>query len=233
MKKGFKIYAFVWAVFVVLFHAVCFTIPNETAGITKSDSNFLTGLVFIDLAFVGQLVCAYLGLKEEEIKKQFYNLSLITISYTGFILMLAAGTIAMVIPDVPNWIGVIVCMLILAFTVVSVINAKAVADIVGRTDEKIKTKTLYIKSLTVDAERLMASAKSNEIKEMTKQVYEKVRYSDPMSDDALTDVESQITLKFADFSDAVIKEDANAAKKLSGELMILIEDRNRKCKLLK
>ena len=54
-----------------------------------------------------------------------------------------------------------------------------------------------------------------------------------MSDDALTDVESQITLKFADFSDAVIKEDANAAKKLSGELMILIEDRNRKCKLLK
>lgn len=233
MNKRFKLYALVWAVFVILFHVICFVIPNEIAGMTKPDGNFLTGIIFIDLAFVGQLVCAYLGLKEEEIRKQFYNLSLITISYTGFILMLAAGTITMVIPDFPNWIGIIICMLILAFTAVSVIKAKAAADIAERVDEKIKTKTLFIKALTIDAGHLMASAKSDEVKEMTKKVYEKARYSDPMSDTGLSGVESQITLKFTDFSDAVAEDDRDTAKQLSDELVILMEDRNRKCKLLK
>jgi len=64
MSKGFKRYALVWAVLVLLFHIVCFVTPNEMAGMTKIDSNFFTGIAFIDLAFVGQLVCAYLALKE-------------------------------------------------------------------------------------------------------------------------------------------------------------------------
>lgn len=233
MNKKFKTYALVWIIFVVLFHGACFIMPNEIAGLTKPYRNFTTGIVFIDLAFIGQLICAYLGLKEENIKKHFYNISLIAISYTGLIIILAAGTITMIIPNLPNWIGILICMLAFAFTTVSIIKTKAAADIAEQVDRKIQTKTLFIKSLTIDAEQLMSSAKSDAAKKETKRVYEKIRYSDPMSDDALADIESQITSKFTDFCNAVNANDNGAATLSANELILLIEDRNKKCRLLK
>ncbi len=233
MSKGFKRYALVWAVLVLLFHIVCFVTPNEMAGMTKIDSNFFTGIAFIDLAFVGQLVCAYLALKEEEKKKRFYNLPLITISYTGLIVMLAAGAAVMMIPDLPNWIGILVCCLVLGFTAVSVIKAAAAADLAERTEENVSAKTLFIKTLSADAEQLLSSVRAADIKEDAKRVYEAVRYSDPMSDDVLVGIESEITRKFAQFSDAAAENRVDAAKQAADDLIILIGNRNQKCRVFK
>ena len=63
--------------------------------------------------------------------------------------------------------------------------------------------------------------------------YEAVRYSDPMSHDALSSVESQITVKFAELSEAVKTDDANKVTEIANEIIILVGDRNKKCKLLK
>lgn len=71
------------------------------------------------------------------------------------------------------------------------------------------------------------------IKTLANEVYEAIRYSDPMSIEALAGAEAQITVKFKEFSDAVIDDDYELSKALEKELLILIEDRNNKCKLLK
>ena len=118
------------------------------------------------------------------------------------------------------------------FGAISVIKAKAAADIVSDTDDKIKTQTLFIKSLTVDAEGLISRAKSEAVKAECKKVYEAIRYSDPMSSDALTGIESQITLKFNEFSNAVTSGTDNI-ETLANEVVILVGDRNKKCILLK
>ena len=59
------------------------------AGASKFVGAFWTGYIFITLAFIGQLVCSYFALKAESLQKMFYNIPLITISYTGLIVMLA------------------------------------------------------------------------------------------------------------------------------------------------
>ena len=138
----------------------------------------------------------------------------------------------MLIPDCPAWIAAIVCAAVFGFGAISVIKAKAAADIVSDTDDKIKTQTLFIKSLTVDAEGLISRAKSEAVKAECKKVYEAIRYSDPMSSDALTGIESQITLKFNEFSNAVTSGTDNI-ETLANEVVILVGDRNKKCILLK
>ena len=138
----------------------------------------------------------------------------------------------MVIPNLPNWVGIIVCLLILAFTAIAVVKAKAAADVVEKIDNKVKAQTLFIKSLTVDAESLLARVATLEAKDACKKVYEAVRYSDPMANDALAGVESQITLKFNEFSNAVTSG-ADSIGNLANELVVLIGDRNKKCKLVK
>ena len=87
--------------------------------------------------------------------------------------------------------------------------------------------------MTVDAETLLARAKSEEAKGACKKVYEAVRYSDPMSSEMLAGVEGQITIKFAALSNAVVEDNDEAIAATAEEVLILVKDRNSKCKLLK
>ena len=65
--------------------------------------------------------------------------------------------------------------------------------------------------LTIDADTLMAQAKSDGVKAECRKVYEAIRYSDPMSNDALASVEGKISAKFAELSAKVAELEAKPA----------------------
>ena len=233
MNKRFRTYAVIWAILFALFNVICFVAPNEIAGVSKFDGAFWTGYIFISLAFIGQLVCSCFAFKAESLQKMFYNIPLITISYTGLIVMLIVGALAMAIPNLPNWIGIIVCLAVLAFTAISVITAKAVGAIVSDIDEDVQAKTSFIKKITLDAENLVNRAKAPMLKKLCIKVYDAFRYSDPMSNKQLSDIENRIMEEFSMFTDAVLADDLNATESSADEVITLIEERNSKCKLLK
>lgn len=233
MKKNFKYYAIIWAILVAIFNVAAFVSPAKVGDMSKFGGAFWSGYIFIMIAFIGQLVTAYFAFQAKNAEKFFYNISLIRISWTGLILTIIVGTLCMVIPNLPNWVGIILCFVILGFNAISVVKATLAADLVSEIDQKVKVQTFFIKSLTVDAEGLLARAATDEIKAECKKVYEAVRYSDPMSNDALSATESQITLKFAELAEAVNASDVEAVKKAAREVMILVDDRNKKCRLLK
>lgn len=231
MKKNYKNYIVVWAVLVLMFNLIVFITPNEVAGVSKFHSSFWVGYIFITLTFITQLLVTLYSLKGN-IEKTFYNVPLISISFVTTIVMLVVGTVCMAVPIIPVWLGVILCAIVLAVAVVIGMQAKATADIVGGIDERIKNKTFFMKSLRVDVESLQARAENSEIANEMKKVWDAVRYSNPVSAEALSGIEAQITIKFADLADAVDKEDVQAVKKDSKELQILINDREKKSRLL-
>lgn len=232
MKKRFGIYAISWAVLLALFNVIAFVSPGWI-WFEKYDASFWVGYAFISVTFLGQLACAWFALKEESATKLFYKISLITASYTGLILTFVISGLCMLISPLPYWVGIILCAITLCFNVIAVVKASAAIDIVSGMDEKVKESTLFIKALTVDAESLMSRAKSEAMKAECKKVFEAVRYSDPMSNRALASVESQITIKFSQLSDAVVSDSIDAAEEYAKELVILIGERNSKCRLLK
>lgn len=232
MKKLFQKYLILWAVLFALFQVIAFVSPGWS-GVEKYTASFWIGYVGITIAFVGQLACTYFALKESDLQKTFYNISLITTSYTGLILTLIFGGLCMLLSLLPYWVGTILCAAALAFNIIAVVKAAIAIDEVSAIDEKIKTQTLFIKSLTVDAESLVARAKSEAVKAECKKVYEAVRYSDPMSSSALDSVESEITIKFSKLSDAVSSDNSEVVTELADDLVILISERNKKCRLLK
>lgn len=233
ISKNFKYYLCIWAILLAIFNVIAFVTPSEMAGMNKFGGAFWSGYIFITLAFIGQLVASYFAFQANTAEKLFYNISLIRISWTGLILTIVIGGLCMMIPNLPNWVGIIACFLILGFNAIAVVKASFAADAVTEIDKKIKVQTFFIKSLTVDAEGLLARAETDEIKAECKKVYEAVRYSDPMSNDALSSTESQITLKFAELADAVSNSNLEAVQKAAREVMILVDDRNKKCRLLK
>ena len=233
MKKTFKFYAIIWVICLALFNVISFVTPDEIAGISKFSDSFWIGYIFITLAFIGQLICAYVAFQTENLKKLFYNIPLITISYIGLVVMLVVGGLTMAIPNLPNWIGIIVCLLVSGFTAISVIKATAAAEIVSKIDNKIAAETAFIKTITVDAQNLINRANAPMLKKQCENVYETLRYSDPMSNTALADIEQRIKEEFDALTDAVISDDLDATESSVRELSTLINERNNKCKALK
>lgn len=234
MKKNFKFYALIWAILLAVWCAVVFLVRPIIPGyVINYDVRFWIAFVFIVAAFIGNLVFAYFAFKAENLKKMFLNIPLITVSWSALIAMLVVGSGLMLIPNCPAWISAIVSIVVLAFNAIAVIKAAWAADTVGKVDEKVKAQTSYIKNLTVDTENILARAKSEPVKTECKKVYEAVRYSDPMSNEDISVIEAKITVKVDDFSSAVGADDAEKAKEIADEIVILVDDRNRKCKLLK
>lgn len=225
MNKNQKRYIGFWAILFVLFQLIAFISPGWI-NIEKYTSSFWIGYVFITISFAGQLICTMTALKEENLTKLFYKIPLIRISYTGLIVSFVFGGACMLLSLLPYWIGALVAVIVLAVTALGLVKASAAADIVAEIDGKISKQTFFIRNLAMEAENLMIRAKTPEAKAACKKVYEALRYSDPMSNDALTEIEGKIEAQFAMFSNAVSSEAAE-------ELLLLIGERNSKCKLLK
>lgn len=235
MKKSiFKSYLLIWVVLFAVFSLVSFVVPGFIAeGETKFDGAFWAGYLLTTLAFVLHIGAAYFAFQADSKEKLFYNMSLVRASYTGLIFMLIFGALAMAVPFVPMWVGVVVCFAIVMFTIVAVAKASAAVEIVEAVDTKVKEQTSFIKMITVDAQNMVSFAKSDAVKAECQKVFEAIRYSDPMSNEALTIENAQITVKMSELAAAVGADDAAKVTALAGELVALVQARNNKCKALK
>ena len=233
MKKNFKLYIICWAILLALFNIICFVTPNEAAGLNKFGGAFWVGYIFITAAFIGQLVCAYIAFKAENLKKLFYNLPLIRISYIGLCLTIVFGALCMAVPDLPNYIGIIVCLLILSFNIITIIKAKLAAETVGEIDENIKAKTLFTTDLTLQAQNILTDAKTDAQRQSVKKVFDAARYSDPISDSRLFDVETNIKTMMDRLSTSIKNNNEENVVSLSDSITELIKKRNAMCKAYK
>lgn len=233
MKKYFKFYGICWAIALVVFNIITFISTGNTVGISNAGAGFWVGYIFITIVFIGNLVCSFLFFKEENIDKIFLKLPIIYIAYIALIVSLIAGAIAMAIPVIPYWVGIVVDVVILAVYAIAIVQANTAADVVSEIDDRVKAQTFFIHSLTVDAQTLMSFAQSDDVKTECKKVYESIRYSDPMSNDALAEIERQIQNEFKTFDDAVKKDNTELVKNSANKMIALINKRNSQCKVLK
>lgn len=233
MKKQFKSYAIIWAIALVVFNAIVFIAPNSSEKYTKFGGAFWAGYVLIMLAFIGQLAVSFVFFKEENKEKVFLNLSMFSWGLTALVMSLVFGTALMVIPNVPQWLGAIIALVLLGFYSIAVILAKGAAEVVYNVGQKVAAETAFIKNLTVDAENLISKANSDEAKAVATKVYEAIRYSNKSSHDGLDEIESKISEKFIEFDEAIVSDDNELSKSLCDQIIDLIQERNNLSKTIK
>ncbi len=238
MKKSFVWYLFGWIAILGLFNVITFVTPSEINGVSKYDTLFWVAYAAITLTFIGQLACGYFILRKESLdkeyyKRMFYNISIYRVTLIGLIAMLIVGGLCMAVIAIPDWLGIIACCIVLVANIIAIAKAQVGVSVISAIDKKIKVKTMFIKTLTVDAQVLMQNAATPELSAIAKKVYEGVRYSDPMSDDALASVEDRISEQFSIFSEAINSGDVEGANVGATKIQNLLNERNAKCKILK
>lgn len=234
MKKNFKYFALIWFVSLVIFNAVTFLIPAEIAGIKRFDQpTFWIAYAFISVAFIGELVSALVVCVKSDLEKVFLNIPLLKLGYSAIATSVVVGLVFMVVPVIAPWIGALVCIVIMAFYVIACVKATAAANIVSEKTESVKAQTSFIKMSVVEAENIVARATTAAIKAETKKVYEGLRYSDYVSIPELFKIEVHIEDHLKQLKVAVESEDLEMVQTEANELLLLIKERNSKCKALK
>lgn len=234
MKKNFKYFALIWFASLVIFNAVTFLVPAEIAGIKRFDQPaFWIAYAFITVALIGQLVSALVVCVKSNLEKVFLNIPLLKLGYSALAVSVVVGLVFMVVPVIAPWIGALVCIIIMALYIIACVKATAAANIVSEKTESIKAQTSFIKTAVVDAENIMARATTTEIKTETKKVYEALRYSDYVSTPELIKIEVHIEDHLKQLKVAVESEDLEMVQTEANELLLLIKERNSKCKATK
>ena len=232
MKKTFKFYTICWALLLVLFNLITAIITDWFAP-ARVGTSYWIGFVFINLSFIGQLVCSWAAMRGDSLKKTFYNLRLFTLSYIGLLSNFVVGMFCMLIPPMPYWVGAILCPTILVINVIALLKATAVIELVSDVDKKVATATAFIYEMRDESEALIMRAKTEEAKSECKKVRDAFKYSDPMSNNALITIEVEIKTSFDAFKNAIKENNVDAALSASDDLMALISQRNNRCKTLK
>lgn len=227
MTKNFKTYLVIWAIGLAMFNLVAFLLGDGSF-----DESFFLGYIFITLAYILQLGVGYFTFKEENLSKVFLSIPTVKFSFGSMILTVVVSIFVM-IADLPIEVGAILCFCSFGIGAIATLLAQSAADIVGGIDDQIKTQTFFIKALTIDMNTLVAQSPSPEVRAEVNKVYEAVRYSDPMSNAALAPSEAQITIKFNQLSQAVLANDIMAVRAFANDMLILVQDRNNKCRFLK
>jgi len=93
-------------------------------------------------------------------------------------------------------------------------------------DKKQKEQTFFIKVLVSDLDGLAARARDQAARDKLQSLSETARYSDPVSHEALSGLESEISAKVRALSPLVADGDVSA---LCDEITLLLGDRNAKC----
>lgn len=229
MKTTFKFYAAAWALVVAFFNLFVFAMPF---GHTLHDGVFWACYICIMLLFVGQGVCSFFYTRQSNAAKRFLNIPIMTLSYSALFAGFAVGSACMKITFMPLWLAVVLCAAVTVFYAVAVLQALAAAAYIDNVGQTVRAKTFFIRSLAADAEALTASA-TPETGAALRRVAEAIRYSDPMSSDALAETESQITVLFEQLSASAKEKDADKVNAFADEMLALLKSRNAKCKMLK
>lgn len=220
-KNSTKGYAILGIIF-LLISIIAFAVP------TMKTTTFWIAYFFTAIAIVSQIVSWKNAFeKEDTLKSKFLGLPIVYIGIVYLVAQIVAFAVFTAVPTLPIWSPLVVCVAILGISAIFMIVGEAGRGEIERVEAKVQKKVFFIKALQADVELLIDRETDTEIRTALQQLAEKIRFSDPMSDDTLSKIESTIADRVAELK----KESDKMA--IIHELDLLLAERNKTVKQLK
>ena len=216
--KGYVILGILFA----LVSIIAFAVP------TIKTATFWIAYVFTAAAFAAQIGIWKTAIgKAETLKSKFLGFPVVHFGIVYAIIQTVAFAVFLFVPTLPVWSAIVVCSVIAGISAVCMISADAGRDEIERVEAKVQKKVFYIRELQVDIELLADNESDAAVKTALAQLAERIRYSDPMSSEQLANLENKISSKVAEL------KTTSSKLEIITELNSLLDERNKKCKILK
>lgn len=220
-KNSTKGYLILEVLFVVV-SVIAFAVPVQ-----KTAAFWIT-YAFTAIAILAQIIIWKTALgREDTLKSKFLGFPVLHIGVLYLIVQLAAFAVYLFIPALPIWSAVVVCVVLGGVFSVCMISADVGRNEIERVEDKVQKKTSYIRALQADVELLANVESDAKVKAELLRLAEKIRYSDPISHEQVAELEARIAEKVSD-----LKTTDNKGEIIT-EIHSLLDERNKKCKILK
>lgn len=218
----------IWVILVGAFNAVVFLVAKEKTPV------FWIGYGFAMLAFVMQLITAVVICgKNASLHAAVVGIPLINASWMYLVLQLILSIVLMLVGGEKTTFPWILEILLTAFFLILLILTVMAKDYASGMEKKVAEKRFYLGSLQTDVQAMADRAQDAGLKKALNDLYETVRYSDPMSHESLAPVENKISNMIAMLDGQIEQNDAAAARETILKIEQAFADRNRKCRMLK
>ena len=222
MKKNSTKGYVILGILLVVVSVIAFSVP------VQKTTAFWIAYAFTAIVISAQIIIWNVAFgRDDTLKSKFLGLPVLNIGVVYLIVQLAAFAIYLFNPTLPTWSAAVVCVALGGISSVCMISADVGRNEIERVEDKVQEKTFYIRSLQADVELLANAEPDTEVKAELLRLAENIRFSDPMSHERLADLENQITDKVAE-----LKSSTERATVIN-DLNSLLDERSRKCKILK
>lgn len=229
MKKDMIRWGIGLGVVLVLYILIAFLIPFAHT------ATFWVSFLFTLIAFGVVAASIYIAfIKNPDAKSRFYGFPIAKIGVIYGVVQLLAGLIFMTLAAwAPVWTAVLVYAIALGVAIIGLISAEAVVEEIHNQDAKLKKDVSLMRSLQSKVNQMAAQCDNPDAAAAVKRFAEEMRYSDPVSNEALSEIEADLSAAVDELQSAIVDGDSVATKQLCRKASNLLAERNRLCKLTK
>lgn len=130
---------------------------------------------------------------------------------------------------IPTWLAVLVYAAMLGAAVIGLMGAETVVDTIQSQDQKLKQDVRFMRELQSKVNQMAAQCSLPEVK----QFCENIRYSDPVSSEALAEIDLDLSAAVDNLQSSIVDGDNIAIRQLAQKADNVLSERNRLCKLNK
>lgn len=218
------------AIGLVLYILVVFLVPFVKTPV------FWASFLFTLVAFPIVGAAFYIAfLIKPDARSKFYGFPIARIGAIYGAAQLIASFLFMALGQwIPTWVAVIVYAIGLGATALGLISAEAVLEQIETQDVQLKKDVKLMRSLQSKVSQMISLCSEDpDLAKMVREFAEEMRYSDPVSNDAIADAEADLAAAVDELHSALVDGDKASARTLCRKAAALLAERNRLCKLNK
>lgn len=225
--KNTVAFGLIYVILLGVFNLLVFTISKSRNDVFWLSYGFMT------LAFVVQIVSMFMSFKSADVETAFFGIPLASFSVFYLCAELVIGALFMIFQMASFTLALVIQVLVLAvFLSIAIISLLA-RDTVQQISDNVKEHVSNLKSVLVDIEMLMDCCTDPELKADLRKLSETVKYSDPISNEAVADVEQRIMRKISELRINIDDNQIADAKQSCADLERLYVERNKKLAIYK
>ena len=233
MKKITKNYLLIIAIILVVYSVLVFVIP-----FTKMNmATFVISYIASVIALLSQVYVAYIAFKgEDNLTSKVYGFPIIKLGYIYLGIQFALSILFYILGafiDVPVWICIVLYVLVLGLAAVGLITTSTYKEAIEEIEVKKEDNKVFIKELRRDTLVYSSKIKDQTTKDLFDKFLDIVRYSDPVSNENLKEIENEINSKYEEIKVLVSHDNYLVANKEIENLIDLVNRRNLMCKEFK
>lgn len=205
------------------------------AGFSNHTATFWVSYFFQIISFLA-VILAFALLENTKLRLHdwLFRMPLIKHSMIYAVSELILSVVLMILSHTVSWgVALAIQIILLGIYAIFAQSCLIAKEIVTEVNHDVKVQSTYIKLLRLDAEMVVRNTEDSGVKQAFTKLAEQIRYSDPIGCDAVKDLESELSVCIKSALAAAKNNDSEQCMTHYKQAVLLLEERNEKCKIFK